>query len=332
MTTHVYFHRDFDGICSAAVFSSYMRATISPDVLLEYTAVDYDLRNSWSSAKLEKSSAIVDFLYHPDAEWWFDHHETTFVRKDWELLYMPDAQHVWRTSYKSCPRLIVDTVADPIIKRELRDRFSESLYWCDVIDSAGYESPEQVIGCAEPALQINATLVQDSSAEYLTFLIGCVERLSLTSTASLEEVQARYLRTKTWQERAIDYVKKTAIMSKGAAFIDYTEQPELFHRYAVYYLWPDAAFQVAVYKRGGLYRLTVGSNPWRQPDECNLGAICEQFGGGGHQKVAGVIAKSRRDALRIGGEIVRILRKELPFHQQLSFRNAVSEQDVALSE
>ena len=328
MKIHVYFHRDFDGIFSAAVFSAYVKGAISSDAQFDFIPVDYDIKNTWGNRRLEKPSAIVDFLYHPDAEWWFDHHETTFVRKDWELLYTPDAQHIWRTTYKSCPRLIVDAIAAPKIKNELQVRFSESLYWCDLIDSAAYGSPQQVIDCVEPALQINATLIQAPSSEYLTFLIDCLERLSLANTAGLEEVKSRFLKTRAWQENAIEYIRKTAIVSKGAAFIDFTARSELFHRYAVYYLWPDIAFQVALYKRGGSYRLTVGANPWRPSNEPNLGAICEQYGGGGHQDVAGVIAQSRKDALRIGNEIIRILRKESPFHQQLSFRHDVSARDA----
>lgn len=322
---HVYFHRDFDGICSAAIFSSYMKAVDSTDTPFEFVGVDYDLRNTWSSQELARPSAIVDFLYHPAADWWFDHHATTFVCKEWALAYRPDRNHVWNTAYKSCPRLIVDGISNPTIRGELCRRFSEYLDWCDLIDSAAYESPQQAIDCAEPALRINATLSQHTTSEYLSFLINCIRQLPLSTVADLDEVRERYAKAKLWQDKAISYIAKMATVSKGVAFVDLARRSELFHRYAAYYLWPDVAFQVALYKRGGWQKLTVGTNPWRKPAGPDLSAVCERYGGGGHPSVGGVVVKSRTQALRIGNEICRILRNESPFHQQLSLRHAISE-------
>jgi hypothetical protein len=323
MTYHIYFHRDFDGICSAAVFSTFARLAISASTKFEFVAVDYEMKKTWADQRLPKPSAIVDFLYHPDAEWWFDHHQTTFVRKDWELDYRADERHFWRTAYRSCPRLVIDSIPDTIIRRKLARRFSECLDWFDVIDSASYSSPRQVIECREPALQINSTLSQDTSHQYLDFLIRSLQRFSLRKVAALAEVQTRCAKAKVWQEQAISCIRGVAVVDKHVAFIDLAGHAELFHRYAVYYLWPDLKFQVALYKVGSVYKLTVGANPWGKYEGPDLSALCEKFGGGGHPSVAGVMVVSRRQALRIASEICRVLRKETPFHQQLSFRHAI---------
>jgi len=319
---HVYFHSDFDGICSAAVFSNVLRQSKSVgDVAFTYIPVDYDVKTHWITKRLEQPCAIVDFLYHPDATWWFDHHETTFARKDWELAYQPDLQHVWRTQYKSCPRLIVDTIPDSSVKRRLRRRFSEILKWCDVIDSANYDSASQVIKMAEPALRINATLSQDRGPDYLKFLVTCIERLSLEAVCELEEVQQRFDRARRWQDAAIAHIRSTAVVKKGVAVINLVDHPDLFHRYAAYYLWQELRFQVAIYRHGRFYKLTVSANPWLSHEGPDLGAICESYGGGGHADVAGIILKSKQRALRAGEEISSILRDECRFHHQLSFRH-----------
>lgn len=314
---NVYFHRDFDGICSAAVLSAYLKVADLGNATLKFSSVDYDLKASWGGRALEKPCAIVDFLYHPDAEWWFDHHATTFVRRDWELNYRPDTKHQWRAEYKSCPRLIVDSIPKGSIHDQMYDRFSEALAWCDVIDGAHYQSAEQLIEMKEPALKVNATLSQDTTETYLKFLIEGVEHCSLAQIADSDEVKTRYKKAKLWQEAAIEHIKGRAIVEKGVAFIDTIDQPHLFHRYAVYHLWPDARFQIALYRQRKLYKITVSMNPWRKSEGPDLGAICEGYGGGGHQEVAGVLLRSKDSARRVSQEISRILKNEIPFHQQL---------------
>ena len=328
MKITLYYHKDFDGICSAAVFASYVRSALDSDAVFEFVAVDYDQKKTWANKRFSEVTAIVDFLYHPDAKWWFDHHPTTFVRKDWELLYKRDAQHVWSPEYKSCPRLIVDAIENVSIRHKLQSQFSEALYWCDVIDSATYASPQQVIDCAEAALQINATLIRGVTVEYLNFLVGCLERSSLSVVAELEPVRQRFQSSREWQDAAISYVRERGHVSKGVGFIDFSPHSDLFHRYAAYYLWPDIEFQVALYRRSGFYRLTVAANPWLRSDGPNLGALCERYKGGGHHAVGGVIFSSRKQAVRSACEILRILRKEVPFHEQLSLRPAVSDETV----
>jgi hypothetical protein len=322
MKLRVYFHKDFDGICSAAVFVAYIRS-VHRGSTFDLIPVDYDLKRQWGNKALERPCAILDFLYHPDAEWWFDHHSTTFVRKDWELHYEPDAHHQWQPAYRSCPGLIIDSIPDDDIRAQLRSRFAEAVQWCDLIDSASYLSPQQVIDATEAALRINASLTQNATPEYLASLVFALEESSLTIVAELDEVSNRYRKTREWQERALEFIRKTAVSGEGVAFIDYAGHSELFHRYAVYYLWPDTDFQVAVYKMSGWHRVTVTANPWKTNHGPNIGAICERFGGGGHQCVGGIIAKSPRHARRAADEIVKLLRQRKPFYEQLSLRDAI---------
>lgn len=80
-----------------------------------------------------------------------------------------------------------------------------------------------------------------------------------------------------------------------------------------------------------LAQLTVGSNPWAVFNGPNLGDIAEAYGGGGHPRVAGITVKSRKQALRVGEEIVKILRGEMPYSQQLSFRHEIIRQSHSSS-
>jgi len=321
------FHRDFDGICSAAVFLSYAKASfLTEDAGVELTPVDYEIKKSWSDLVLNEPTAILDFLFHPQAQWWYDHHDTAFVRTDWQLSFTTDQCHVWNTSYKSCPRLIVDSIEDNALRQRLESRFSDYLLWCDIVDSASYESAEQLMKCREPALQINLSLATDRSVDYFNFLVHSFAENSLEGVAASPRVRECFLRAFSWQDKAVSHIKNTAEVGNRVAFIDLTEREGLFHRYAAFYIWPDLKFQIAAYKLGGQMKITIGSNPWLPFAGPDLGDIAEDFGGGGHARVAGIALNSRKRAISVGQEIAKILRGEVPYSRQLSFRHELIRQ------
>lgn len=318
---HLFFHQDFDGICSAAVFLACVERTGNVQAsAVELVPVDYDVKSTWANTALPKQSAIVDFLYHPAADWWFDHHPSTFVKAEWEDSFRSDDRHVWNTHYKSCPGLILDSLQDWVLKTQLKARFKEHVIWSDIIDSAQYSSPAQVVEAVEPALQINRSLAVDADPHYLAFLVKCLEEKPLDEVAGFEEVSRRYKKAMEWQKLAISYMEKVAEVRNGVAFFDLTKRGELFHRYAPYYLWPETRFVVAVYSNGKGYRITLSSNPWSTYNGPDLGALCEHYGGGGHRRVGGVASLEKRQALRVGREMARKLRGEEPYIEQLPFR------------
>jgi hypothetical protein len=321
---NVFFHRDFDGICSAAVFLASVSGTrVAHGFQVELVPVDYDLKPSWAQTVLPKRSAILDFLYHPAADWWFDHHPSAFVKAEWEASFRPDDRHVWNTQYKSCPGLILDSLRDDVLKADLRARFREHVIWSDIIDSAQYSSPCQVVEAVEPALRINLSLAVHGDRGYFTFLVKCLEEKSLDEVARLKDVSRRYEKAMNWQKSALAYMERVAEVRNGVAFFDLRKRGEMFHRYAPYYFWPDVKHAVAVYANGQSSRIAVSSNPWGRHEGPDLGALCEQYGGGGHRRVAGVANLERRQALRVGREIARKLRGEEPYSEQLPFRQEI---------
>ena len=68
MRGHIYFHCPcFDGIVSAALASDFLESRQGwHEVSLR--GVNYHLKNESLAISLEKPAAVVDFLYHPDAD------------------------------------------------------------------------------------------------------------------------------------------------------------------------------------------------------------------------------------------------------------------------
>src|SRR5262245_47426854 len=150
----IHYHRDFDGMVSAAILAHCLRA-----MGLEggWVGLNYDQRANWVHFQEGLRFAIVDFHFHPRAEYWFDHHPTTFLTPELRAQYRPSARWCWDEASPSCP---------PIILRHAREhwsltppeRFEEMSRWSDVIDAARFTDVEQALFGDDPALRISRAL------------------------------------------------------------------------------------------------------------------------------------------------------------------------------
>src|ERR1700674_1304398 len=98
---HIYYHADLDGLTSAVVLADYLQARyMEPS---SYIPIDHDRLRIWQSERLLSPAAVLDFEFHPDAVYWFDHHSTP--------PNVPIANgSTWAhdPSYKSCCSLVSD--------------------------------------------------------------------------------------------------------------------------------------------------------------------------------------------------------------------------------
>ncbi len=62
-----------------------------------------------------------------------------------------------------------------------------------------------------------------------------------------------------------------------------------YNKFIPYMLYPDARYTVSVLASPSRAKISLGSNPWN-PDAAghNLASLAEQFGGGGHPRVAAI--------------------------------------------
>ena len=151
----IHYHRDFDGMVSAAVLASILGERGEEDQHL--TSVNYDQRTDWSSFGQGTRFAIVDFHFHPGAEYWFDHHPTTFLDEDLRAAYSPSERWMWDETSPSCPPMIL-AHAERWWGYEVPERFREMARWSDVVDAARYESVDQAIFGDTAALRIARSL------------------------------------------------------------------------------------------------------------------------------------------------------------------------------
>src|ERR1700730_12947447 len=168
---HLYFHSPcFDGIVSCVLTWDFLE-TCQDWSVEEIHSVNYDSKATWLSTSLSPKSAVVDFLYHPDAQFWADHHATTFlneeVKSDFERRM--SRWFVYDERSGSCSMLLWKHFANSFGYRNLR--YENLVEWADRIDSARYTSVEEAIFGVNPALRINLSLAGRDGQEYYRNLV-----------------------------------------------------------------------------------------------------------------------------------------------------------------
>lgn len=322
---HVYFHRDFDGLCAASLFSSifFQIATIlklAENENLVYHPVDYDIKENWLESKLFKPNAVLDFLYHPEADWWFDHHFSSFLESNLKKKYKHTPSHFWSTKFCSCPSLIKyhfktfwPLFANLKEFQKLIESYSKWIEWSDIIDSAGYHSPNEPIELNHPCLKINATLSVDISSEYLVYLIEHIKTSTPDEVANLEPVNLKFLVYKNKQEEIIEKFKSLLeIYNREIAYFDLANRDIPFQRYLSYYFHPKLSYTIGLYKKNKLsFVVSVGKNPWKQFQSENVGKICKRYGGGGRKDVGAIMVGDYKSAVNISKKIRKYLLQSL---------------------
>jgi len=302
----IFYHRDFDGMVSAAVLASILRER-GEDVAWE--SVNYDQRRDWESFAQGKRFAIVDFHFHPRAEYWFDHHPTTFLTPELRAQYTPSDRWAWDETSPSCPPLILRH-AEENWGYEPPARFREMAKWSDVVDAALFESVDQALFGDEPALRITRSLSCAPSSDWPDEVVDGLVSGTLEEVASRADVERAYQRAARNRDKALEQFPPTVQSSEGGVVhYDASSNKIRRERFAAFFHHPEAHYTVGVIPTRAGFHVSAGQNPWNQPAElAHIGEIMERYGGGGHRAVGGANPPSLDDARKIAGEVAEILR------------------------
>lgn len=309
----LYFHSPcFDGITSSVLALDFLEG--SQDwAFEELRPVNYDSRNGWLSKKLSKPFAVVDFLYHPAADFWADHHPTTFVEPSLKETFedRKNPYHIYSAKSGSCAKLLWRVLALRFNYRNTR--FAELVRWADKIDAARYGSVEEAITGPHPALNINRSLVITKDANYPAWLVTQLRTQTLEQVGGLPDVVEKSNEVKTLVQVGLDRLSQTVHLDgSDIAVFDVDSSDVLIDRYSPYHFFPEARYSVGMVRTNDGIKITAMRNPWRQFPSVYLGKVFERFGGGGHRRVGSVLLKDSdaREAQRVMKRLLREIRKE----------------------
>ncbi len=300
----MYFHSPcFDGLISAVLIHDYL-GTRGHD-RVELHPVNYHLNDSWASTRLESPAAVVDFLYHPEAGIWFDHHATTFLSASFEEDYQRRRGSLvaFDRHSPSCALMIWNA------RLQLTGDHESKVMAADMIDSARYESPQQAVFGDAPAFRINASMAVGETDDYTRFLVRHLLTNSLEATAALPEVDARYRRYRDLRDLGMkgfipspDLETRDGYLltDEGVLLFAVDGSEGMISRYAPFTVSPSARYSLGVVTNGDRAKITAMRNPWIEFASVPLGEIFRRFGGGGHQRVAStrLHGKDRSEVIR----------------------------------
>lgn len=307
----------FDGLLSAAIFTRFYRERVRPEGEIVYRAMAHVRGDPYGpnhDATFQgEDNAVVDFRYSPSPRltWWCDHHESAFMRPEHQhhFLAQPKRQHCFDPRAPSCAGLLARWLArDHAFDASF---FHEHVRWADLIDSARFDSPEQAVALAEPALQIMALLEAGPPAALVDEMIRGLSGASIEAVHERAEIQRALVPVLERHRGAIELFRRRLELHAGVAFFDLSEDAvEGFNKFIPYYLEPSARYTVGLTRSTQRVKVSAGSNPWRRPEPLvNLAALCGRYGGGGHAVVAAIslppdaLEEGRRAAKEIAAEL-----------------------------
>jgi hypothetical protein len=288
------FHdRCFDGAASAAVFYRFFRERIDPGAQFQFTGMAHRAGQQFADGLFDgDENAIVDFKYSssPRVTWWFDHHQSAFLTPDDAENFRQDrgGHKFYDANYKSCTKLIAD-VTSMQFGFDVKP-LAELIHWGDIIDGAQYPTPESAVAVDQPATQL--ALVIESAPEngLVPKIIPDLSERPLSEMVKLPII-ARHLGPLLERHRqSIDIIRERTDVRGGVIFFDISDLDiEGYNKFIPYMLYPQARYTVSVLKSPTRSKISIGSNPWN-PDaaEDNLASLAEQYGGGGHPRVAAI--------------------------------------------
>jgi len=110
-------------------------------------------------------------------------------------------------------------------------------------------------------------------------------------------------------DRTISENVRNVIQFDGVvALFDQSDYEWPYQRYLPYRFFPEARFVVGIYRFHSGFTVSVGRNPWARAPAIHIGRLCEQWGGGGHQAVAGITFEDAREARSVAESIAADLR------------------------
>lgn len=301
----IYYHRDFDGMASAAILADALEAT-GREREVRWAGVNFDRTLHWEEFALGQEFAVVDFHFHRRAKYWFDHHPTTFLTPEDEAAFAPSEFHAFDPTSPSCPPLVLRHAAEHW-GYEPRAHFADLAHWSDIIDAARFGSAEQALFGAEPAIRVSRALTCAPDLSFHDKVVMLMRRSPLVQVANDPTVDRCYERSCRNRDNALANFDGTIRMRSATALMaDLRSRRIRRERFAPFYLHPELTYAVTVLPTRAGVHITVASNPWNRPKKgIHLGELLKTYGGGGHEGVGGCNPPDEETAMAWAGELYR---------------------------
>jgi oligoribonuclease NrnB/cAMP/cGMP phosphodiesterase (DHH superfamily) len=263
--------------------------------------------------KFPRPAAIVDFLYHPKATFWFDHHLTTFMYDEWKEEFKPTTHHVWESTYPSGCGLVIKSLKKNFGYKPPAHIVALGKI-ADIVDAAKFTSARQAVEAKGPLVfHPLIDFYHDKSILNKWHITHMSERplTAILREPKLKKIIAGY---RVAQKKLLSHMKKNLVVDGKISLFDYTALGSVGGevRFIPYYLYPKVIYAVRVKQlKPGFFRVAIGHNPWsKEKHAIHIGKFLrERYGGGGHKVAGGGEFKMKAEAKEAGWAVVGALRE-----------------------
>lgn len=292
----LYHDNCFDGLASAAVFSTFHKGKIAPAVEIEYEGLTHKAGQRIDEGLFgEEQNVIVDFKYSASEKltWWFDHHQSAFLSDADEKHFRSDrsGKKFHDPTFQSCTKYIAHITKNAF---DFEDRsLTELIHWADIIDGAQFPNAQFAVELKEPAMRLMTVIESTRDADLLHRIIRWMQEKPLAGIVNEPQVRSTFDALYQSHLQSIELMRQRAKSIGGVIEYDISDKGvEGQNKFIPYYLFPDAVYSVGVSLSSVRAKVSVGSNPWSPRERTeNLAKLCEQYGGGGHAVVAAISFK-----------------------------------------
>ena len=268
---HLYYHDDLDGTASGAVFLDFLRKR--GDDLVSFTPLEYNSQleanpGGWENHDFQHPFVLVDFQYHPKADWWIDHHASAFKKPEWQASFKEDDQHHWDASAPSACGLVARFLHEHY-GYELSPAVADLVAVVDMDDSAAYPTLASALELDSPGKQIQLLLGDTESkkdhGQYLAFrefLIKNFIVLGMEKIVRLPEYQPRIKKLQDQRRVSDALIQKLVSLQGKVIYVEKNAATTHAARWAPYVVYPEAPYSVQISDKGGEFKIGIGSNKW----------------------------------------------------------------------
>jgi hypothetical protein len=312
----LYHDNCFDGLASAAVFSSFYRGRIAPGTEIEYEGLTHKAGQLIDEGQFGAGeNVIVDFKYSASEKltWWFDHHQSAFLSPADEQHFRQDqsGRKFHNPEYKSCTKFIAWVAKETFAFEDAS--LKDLIHWADIIDGAQFPNAQFAVELKEPAMQLMTVIESTRDRSLLHRIINLMQHKSFVEILSEPDIRSTFEDLYDKHLKSIEVMRTRSTCRDGVIEYDISDRNlEGQNKFIPYYLFPEAVYCVGVSKSPIRSKISVGSNPWSPRERThNLAKLAEQYGGGGHAVVAAISMKPEEleNARAAAREIVETLRK-----------------------
>jgi nanoRNase/pAp phosphatase (c-di-AMP/oligoRNAs hydrolase) len=296
---------DFDGLVCAALLKD---MNMIEDIKFVHPK---DMQDG--KIEVGPQDILTNLPYVEGCHMCFDHHHSETVRNKIHDNHVidPDAPSAARVVYdyyggKNKFPKISDELMDAVDKGDSANFNQE-----EVLDSQGWDLMNFLMDARTGLGRFHEFSISNYSL--MMKLIDCCLDLGVDEIIQLPDVQERI---KIYQEHrplAIEQIKRCATVKDNLVILDLKDEDPIYatNRFMIYALFPEC--NISIHKMWGFKKqnvvLAIGKSILNKSSNTNIGDMCLQHGGGGHEN-AGTCQISTDQAEAVLLEITRTINQD----------------------